>query len=735
MCIDYQELNKLTVKNCYPLPRIDDLFNQLQGLSVYSKIDLRSGYHQLRVRGEDIPKTAFRTRLIKDFSNIAKSLTILTQKDKKFVWGEDQERAFQIIKQKLCVAPILDLPEGNNDFVVYCDASIQGLGAVLMQREKVIAYASRQLKPHEENFTTHDLELGVVVFALKLWRHYLYGIKCIMFTDHKSLQHVLNQKELNMRQSRWLELLADYDCEIRYHPGKANVVADALSRKRIIKSHRVKPLRIRFWQSLQNALGTQLDMSTTYHPETKGQSERTIQTLEDMLRACAIDFSKGWENTYHWGVTHDGETMESYYTRFYKMMNEMIRNNLTVATMQVNVQFFNKNGQGKEIAQPITPSSESASKEDNDPEQAQRDKDMQKNLAFIAKYFNKIYKPTNNNVRTSSNSRNKNVNTTPRRSGRQQTRIQCFNCKEFGHFAKECRKPKRVKDFAYHKEKMLLCKQAEKSVPIQVEQSDWLADTDEEIDKQELEAHYSYMEKIQEVPIAASGTDSELLEQVQYDAGYNVFANEIQHSKQPKSITNTCVVETGDSNVIPDSLDMCDNDIQNDQNVVECDDERVMLANLIAKLKLDELVNEERLSKETKKLVSIARPEDSIVRPDVGTAEAIAPSITTTGIFDDEDITMAQTLIKMKEEKAKEKGMSIKDIEDTSRPTRSILTLKPVPTIDPKEKGKCVLEEPEPTKKMTRSDLDAAQIAKDAEVARLVYEEELAELKREKEKR
>ncbi|GJY72634.1 putative reverse transcriptase domain-containing protein [Tanacetum coccineum] len=143
---------------------------------------------------------------------------------------------------KLCEAPILALPEGNNYFVVNCDASLQGLGIVLMQRERVIAYASRQLKPHEENYTTHDLELGEVVFALKIWRHYMYGTKCIVFTDHKSLQHILDQKELNMRQRHWLELLADYDCEIRYHPGKANVVADALSRKERIKPHRVRPL-------------------------------------------------------------------------------------------------------------------------------------------------------------------------------------------------------------------------------------------------------------------------------------------------------------------------------------------------------------------------------------------------------------------------------------------------------------------------------------------------------------
>ncbi|GKA62554.1 putative reverse transcriptase domain-containing protein [Tanacetum coccineum] len=328
-------------ENRYLLPRIDDLFDQLQGSSVYSKIDLRSSYHQLRVREEDIPMTAFRTRcghyefqvmpfglrnalavfmdlmnrvckpyldkfvivfiddiliysknkqeheehlklilkllkkeelyakfsmcefwipkvqflghvidsqglvgyyrrFIEGFSKIAKPMTKLTQKKDKFIWGDKQETAFQLLKQKLCSAPILALPEGSEDFIAYCDASKKGLGAVLMQREKVIAYASRQLKIHEKNYTTHDLELGAVVFALKIWRHYLYGTKCTVFTDHKSLQHILNQKELNMRQRRWLELLSDYDCEIRYHPGKANVVADALSRK-----ERDQPLRVR----------------------------------------------------------------------------------------------------------------------------------------------------------------------------------------------------------------------------------------------------------------------------------------------------------------------------------------------------------------------------------------------------------------------------------------------------------------------------------------------------------
>ncbi|GJR43803.1 putative reverse transcriptase domain-containing protein [Tanacetum coccineum] len=435
MCIDYRELNKLIVKNRYPLPRIDDLFDQLQGSSIYSKIDLRSGYHQIRVREQDILKMTFRTRyihyefqvmpfgltnapadkkeheehlkailellkkeklyakfskclagyyrrFIEGFLKIAKSMTKLIQKGVKFDWGEKEENAFQLIKQKLCSAPILALPEGSEDFMVYCDASHKGLGAVLMQREK----------------------------------------------------------ELNMRQHRWLELLSDYDCHIRYHPGKENVVADALSqaqiealkpenlenedvggmiRKDIPKeklepradktlclngrswlpcygdlrsvvmheSHKSKysihpgsekmyqdmkklywwpnmkadiatyvskcltcakvkaehqrpsgllvqpaipewkwdnitmdfitklpkssqvarhgiPVSIicdrdgrftsNFWKSFQKTLGTELSMSTAYHLETDGHSERTIQTLEDILRACVIDLGKGW---------------------------------------------------------------------------------------------------------------------------------------------------------------------------------------------------------------------------------------------------------------------------------------------------------------------------------------------------------------------------------------------------------------------------------------------------------
>nr|GEY75782.1 hypothetical protein [Tanacetum cinerariifolium] len=476
ICIDYRKLKKLNVKNRYPFLRIDDLFDQLQGSSVYFKIDLRLGYHKLRIKEEDIPIIALRTwychfefrvmpfgltnvpAVFMDLMNqvcksyldkfvivfiddilvyskdeeehqkylkieaiknwaasttptevrqflglagyyqrfiecffISKPLTKLTQKDNKYEWGKEEEEAFQTLKQNLCSALILALPKGMEDFMVYCDASLKGYGAML-------------------------------------WRHYLYGTKCVVFTYHKSLQYILNQKELNSRQRRWIELLSDYDCKIRYHPGKANVVADALSYKernrplqnlgRLIKqifeflldgtrcfgnrvwlprfdglrdlimheSHKYKysihpgsnkmyedlkllywwpnmkadiamyvskcltcakvkskhqkpsgllqqpeipvwkwemitmdfmsglprtpsghgvPILIisdrdshftsRFWKSLQKALGTNLDMSTAYHPQTDGQSERTIQMLEDMLRACVIDFGSNWD--------------------------------------------------------------------------------------------------------------------------------------------------------------------------------------------------------------------------------------------------------------------------------------------------------------------------------------------------------------------------------------------------------------------------------------------------------
>ena len=358
--IDYRQLNRVTIRNQYPLPRIDQLFDQLQGSRVYSKIDLRSRYHLLRVQEIDLPKTAFRTRYMhyeflvipfgltnaptafmdlmnrvfqpyldrfvivfiddilvysssseehsehlrivlqtlrerqlyaklskcqfwldrvaflghvisadgvsvdphkieavvnwkppknvsevksflglagyyrkffEGFSKIAAPLTKLTRKDVKYDWVDACQQSFEELKDRLTSAPVLALPNGRDGFVVYSDAFRQGLGYVLMQNDRVITYASRQLKKHEENYPTHDLELAAVVFSLKIWRHYLYGVPCRIFTDHKSFQYIFTQKELNLRQRRWLELIKDYDCTIEYHPGKANVVADALSRR------------------------------------------------------------------------------------------------------------------------------------------------------------------------------------------------------------------------------------------------------------------------------------------------------------------------------------------------------------------------------------------------------------------------------------------------------------------------------------------------------------------------
>jgi hypothetical protein len=359
MCIDYRTLNSMTIKNKYPLSRIKDLLDRLKKAKFFSKIDLRSGYHQMKIREQDIPKTAFTTRyglyefvvvpfgltnapayfmnlmnkvfmeeldrfvvvfiddiliysetaeeheehlrivlerlrqqklyakfnkcefwmekvaflghvlsaegmavdpskvesvtkweqplnvtdirsflgmagyyrrFIENFSNIASLMTELLKNNTKFEWLEACEKSFQELKKRLTTAPVLTLPDIKKDFVVYCDASKQGLGCVLMQEGKVVAYASRQLKKHEENYPTHDLELAAVVHALKIWRHYLMGNKCELFTDHKSLKYFFTQTELNMRQRRWLELIKDYDIEINYHLGKANVVADALSR-------------------------------------------------------------------------------------------------------------------------------------------------------------------------------------------------------------------------------------------------------------------------------------------------------------------------------------------------------------------------------------------------------------------------------------------------------------------------------------------------------------------------
>jgi hypothetical protein len=360
LCIDYRELNRVTIKNKYPLPRIDDLFDQLKGASVFSKIGLLSGYHQLKVQEEDVSKTAIRAqydhyeflvmpfrltnassvfmdlmnqvfheyldsfvvvfiddilvysanhveheehlktvmeklrekklfaklkkcefwleevsflghvvnknglavdparvkvvvewerptsvreirsflglagyyrRFIEGFSSLSGPLTALTNKNAPYVWSDECEASFQELKQRLVIAPVLTLPMESVGYVVYTDASKKGLGCVLMQQGRVVAYASRQLKDHEKNYPIHDLELAAVVYALKIWRHYLYGEECEIHTDHQSLKYIFTQRDLNMRQRRWLEVLKDYDSKMFYHPAKANVVADALSRK------------------------------------------------------------------------------------------------------------------------------------------------------------------------------------------------------------------------------------------------------------------------------------------------------------------------------------------------------------------------------------------------------------------------------------------------------------------------------------------------------------------------
>jgi hypothetical protein len=360
LCVDYRPLNAVTIKNKYPLPRIDVLFDQLVGAQVFSKIDLRSGYHHIKIRASYIPKIAFSTRyglyeylvmsfgltnaptyfmylmnsvfmlelakfvvvfiddilvyskneaehtkhlhtvlqrlrdhqlyaklskcdfwlkeikflghtisqegvsvdpkkvqevmdwkppttmrqirsflglagyyrrFIPDFSRIAKPMTQLLKKGVKFEWSQKCEDAFHTLRQHLTTAPVLAQPDNTRPFEVYCDASGTGLGCVLMQDNRVIVYASRALRPIEQNYPTHDLELAAVVHALKIWRHYLMGTHCNIYTDHKSLKYIFTQADLNMRQRRWLELIKDYDLEVHYQPGKANVVADALSRK------------------------------------------------------------------------------------------------------------------------------------------------------------------------------------------------------------------------------------------------------------------------------------------------------------------------------------------------------------------------------------------------------------------------------------------------------------------------------------------------------------------------
>ncbi|GKF33478.1 putative reverse transcriptase domain-containing protein, partial [Tanacetum coccineum] len=212
---------------------------------------------------------------------------VLTQKSKTFDWGEEQENAFQTLKGKLYDAPVLALPDGPKDFMVYCDASRLGLGCVLIQRGKVIAYAFTQLKIHEKNYTTYDLELGAVVFTLKIWRHYLYVTKSVIYTDHKSLQHIFSQKELHMRQHRWIELFSDYKCEIRYHPGKANVVTDALNWKERVKPKRVRTMNMTLQSSIKDRiLAAQKEACDEFAGLQKG--------LDEMMELCTAWIKYGF---------------------------------------------------------------------------------------------------------------------------------------------------------------------------------------------------------------------------------------------------------------------------------------------------------------------------------------------------------------------------------------------------------------------------------------------------------
>ncbi|KAM1863067.1 hypothetical protein ACFX14_003456 [Malus domestica] len=276
LCIDYRQLNRVTIKNRYPLPRIDDLFDQLKCACVFSKIDLRSGYYQLKIKDEDVPKTAFRTRyrhyefLVMPFglTNAPAAFMRLMNEvfqqyldkfvivfiDDILVYSKskaDHIRHLNLVLKKLrehklyakfskCQFWLTEVAFlGHVVSAQRIQVDPQKIATVenweqprtVTEHNRVIAYASRQLKNHERNYPTHDLELAAIVFALKIWRHYLYGEKCKIFTDHKSLQYLFTQHDLNLRQRRWMELLSDYDCTIEYHPGRANVVADALSRK------------------------------------------------------------------------------------------------------------------------------------------------------------------------------------------------------------------------------------------------------------------------------------------------------------------------------------------------------------------------------------------------------------------------------------------------------------------------------------------------------------------------
>ncbi|XP_049391496.1 uncharacterized protein LOC125855882 [Solanum stenotomum] len=397
MCIDNRQLNKVTVKNKYHLARIDDLFDQLQGASMFMKLinvvfQPYLDFFVVVFIGDILvySKTeADHDRHLRiSFSTIASLLTRLTRQSVSFQWFYKCEESFQNHKTLLTSALVLTLTREGVDFTLYCDASRVKLGGVLMQKGKVIDYASRQLRTHERNYPTHDLEFATVVFVLKLWLDHLYGVHCEAFMDHQSLRHIFIQRDLNLRQHRWPELLKDYDFTILYHPGKANVVVVALSRKTfimeslsaisveerpltkdvqrfvcvslmmrcclirdklrkgetnetVLDSDGVLRIRGKIYvpkvdqvhlfdlgsgqvygrKALQHGLGTRLEMSTTFHLQTDGLSEQTIQVLEDMIRACAL-YGRQCRSPITW---FDSTEMDSLDTDFLRDAMKQLR--------------------------------------------------------------------------------------------------------------------------------------------------------------------------------------------------------------------------------------------------------------------------------------------------------------------------------------------------------------------------------------------------------------------------
>jgi ribonuclease HI len=224
-------------------------------------------------------------RFIEGFSKIARPMTALLAKKVEFKWTLACQESFEMLKQKLTTASVLVLPDVHKPFSVYCDASYTGLGCVLMQEWKVVAYSSRQLKVHEKNYRTHDLELAAVVHALKTWRHYLYGQKCDIYMDHKSLKYIFTQSELNMRQRKWLELIKDYELEIHYHPGKANVVVDALSKKSQVNMLAAHPMPFELAKEFNR-------LSLRFLNNTQGVAIKLEPTLEQDIRKGQKDDDK-----------------------------------------------------------------------------------------------------------------------------------------------------------------------------------------------------------------------------------------------------------------------------------------------------------------------------------------------------------------------------------------------------------------------------------------------------------